>query len=124
MFMLKVADNHAPFIQKRIRGLDNCPWITGQIKREIRKAKQIYNKKLIKDHQDDSKAFWKTMKKILSGENKSSVIKNTQVDGTDESFVLTAKRLQMLLTCSLHQLSRASDNPWILVVKKEGLLML
>ena len=25
-----------PFIQKQVRGLDNCPWRTGQIKREIR----------------------------------------------------------------------------------------
>lgn len=32
---LQVADRHAPFIQKRVRGCD-CPWITGQIKREIR----------------------------------------------------------------------------------------
>ena len=96
---LQVADRHAPFIQKRVRGRD-CPWITGQIKREIRhrdfllkkarkskldedwlektvrnrvsnivrRAKQTYNKKLIKDHQDDSKTFWKTMKKILPGE--------------------------------------------------------
>ena len=110
---LQVADRHAPFIQKRVRGRD-CPWITGQIKREIRhrdfllkkarkskldedwlayrtvrnrvsnivrRAKQTYNKKLIKDHQDDSKTFWKTMKKILPGEKKSSVIKNIQVDG-------------------------------------------
>ena len=31
---LQVADRHAPFIQKRVRGRD-CPWITGQIKREM-----------------------------------------------------------------------------------------
>ncbi|KAK2558583.1 hypothetical protein P5673_018760 [Acropora cervicornis] len=99
---LQVVDRHAPFIEKRVRGRD-CPWITGQIKREIRhrdfllkkarkskldedwlayrtvrnrvlnivrRAKQIYNKKLIKDHQKDPKTFWKTMKKILPGEKK------------------------------------------------------
>lgn len=33
---LKIADRHAPFIQKWARGLDNCPWINGQIKHEIR----------------------------------------------------------------------------------------
>ena len=33
---LKVADCHVPLIQKRVRGVDNCPWLTGQIKKDIR----------------------------------------------------------------------------------------
>ena len=98
---LTVADRHAPLIQKRVRGLDNCPWMTGQIKRDIRqceyflrkarksnrdedwlayrsarnrvsntvrKAKHTYNKRLIENHQGDTRAFWRTMKKILPGE--------------------------------------------------------
>ena len=140
---LKVADRHAPFIQKRVRGLDNCPWITGQIKREIRhrdfllskarkskldedwlayrtarnrvsnavrKAKQIYNKKLIKDHQNDSKAFWKTMKKILPGEKKSSVIKNIQVDGklcTNNKKISNA--FNMFFTSAVTRLRQSLD---------------
>ena len=110
----KIADLHAPFIQNQVRGFDNCPWTTVQIKREIhhrdflfskarkskldedwlayqtarnrvsnavRKTKQTYNKtELIKDHQDDSKAFWRTMKKMLPGEKKSRSIKNIQID--------------------------------------------
>ena len=100
----KVADRHALFIQKWVRGVDNCPWMTGQIKNDIRqrdyffkkagkssrdedwlayksmrnrvtnsvkRAKQTYNKKLIDNHEDDTKAFWRTMKKIIPG-NKSS----------------------------------------------------
>lgn len=31
-----VADRHAPSITKRVRGIDNCPWMTGEIKRDIR----------------------------------------------------------------------------------------
>ena len=95
--LIKVADRHAPLIQKRVRGVDNCPWMTGQIKKHIRqrdyflkkarkssrdedwlayksmrnrltnsvkRARQTYNKKLIDNHKDDTKAFWRTMKKI------------------------------------------------------------
>ena len=28
---LQAADCHAPVIQKRVRGLDLCPWLTGEI---------------------------------------------------------------------------------------------
>ena len=28
---LKVADRNAPLIQKRVRGVDNCPWMTGSL---------------------------------------------------------------------------------------------
>lgn len=33
---LTVADRHAPLIQKRVRGYDNCPWISSKIKQAIR----------------------------------------------------------------------------------------
>ena len=95
-----MADRHAPLIQKQVRGVDNCPWMTGQIKKDIRqrdyflkkarkssrdedwlayksmrnrvtnsvkRAKQTYNKKLIDNHKDDTKAFWRTVKKIIPG---------------------------------------------------------
>ena len=99
-----MADCLAPLIQKRVRFVDNCPWMTGQIKKDIRqrdyflkkarkssrdedwlayksmrnrvtnsvkREKQTYNKNLIDNHKDDTKTFWRTMKKIISG-NKSS----------------------------------------------------
>ena len=111
---LKVADRHAPHIQKRVRGVDNCPWMTGQIKKDIsqcdyflkkakkssrdedwlayksmrnrvtnsvKRAKQTYNKKLIDNHKDDTKAFWRTMKKIIPGNKSSGGSKNVNIDG-------------------------------------------
>ena len=111
---LKVADHHAPLLQKRVRGVDNCPWMTGQIKKDIRqrdyflkkarkssrdedwlayksmrnrvtnsvkRAKQTYNKKLIDNHKDDTKAFWRTMKKIIPGNKSSGGSKNINIDG-------------------------------------------
>jgi hypothetical protein len=40
----QVADRHAPLIQKRVRGLDNCPWLTGEIKRNIRQRDHLLKK--------------------------------------------------------------------------------
>ena len=37
---------------------------------KIRKCKESYNRRVIEENSDDSKAFWKTVKKILPGENK------------------------------------------------------
>ena len=112
--LIKVADPHAPLIQKRVRGVDNCPWMTGQIKKDIRqrdyflkkarkssrdedwlayksmrnrvtnsvkRAKQTYNKKLINNHKDDTKVFWRTMKKIIPGNKSSGGSKNINIDG-------------------------------------------
>ena len=109
-----MADRHAPLIQKQVRGVDNCPWMTGQIKKDIRqrdyflkkarkssrdedwlayksmrnrvtnsvkRAKQTYKKKLIDNHKDDTKAFWRTMKKIIPGNKSSGGSKNINTDG-------------------------------------------
>ena len=111
---LNVADRHPPLIQRRVRGIDNCPWMTGQIKKDIRqrdyflkkarkssrdedwlayksmrnrvtnsvkRAKQTYNKKLLDNHKDDTKAFWRTMKKIIPGNKSSGGSKNINIDG-------------------------------------------
>ena len=95
-----MADRHAPLIQKKVRDMENCPRMTGNIKKHIRqrdyllkkarktscdedwlayksmrnwthdsvkKNKQTYNKKLVENHQEDARAFWRTMKTILPG---------------------------------------------------------
>ena len=92
----------------------NCPWMTGNIKKDIRqrdyllkkarktsrdadwlaykfmrnrvsnsvkKAKQTYNKKLIENHQEDARAFWRTMKTILPGKKKSTSSKTIDING-------------------------------------------
>ena len=123
---LKVADRHAPLIQKQVRGVDNCPWMTGQIKKDIRqrdyflkkarkssrdedwlayksmrnrvtnsvkRAKQTYNKKLIDNNKDDTKAFWRTMKKIIPGNKSSGGSKNVNIDGVLCSDVSDRKKI-------------------------------
>ena len=51
--------------------------VTNSVKRE----KQTYNKKLIDKHKDDTKAFWRTMKKIIPGKESSGGSKNIKIDG-------------------------------------------
>ena len=100
---VSVANNYAPIIQKRMRGINNCSWMNNDIKRDmwqrdyflkkahksndreswanyryyrnrvtskIKKCKESYNRRVIEENSDDSKAFWKTVKKILPGESK------------------------------------------------------
>ena len=100
---VSVANNYAPIIQKRVRGINNCPWMNNDIKRDmwqrgyflkkahksndreswanyryhrnratskIKKCKESYNRRAIEENSDDSKAFWKTVKKIFPGESK------------------------------------------------------
>jgi len=86
---IKREIHHQDFLLKKARKSkldeDRLAYQTmrNRVSNIVRRAKQtyMYNKKLIKDHQDDSKTFWKTMYKILPGEKKSSVIENIQVDG-------------------------------------------
>ena len=136
---LKVADRHAPLIQKRVRGVDNCPWMTGQIKKDIRqrdyflkkarkssrdedwlaykplrnrltnsvkRTKQTYNKKLIDNHKDDTKAFWRTMKKIIPRKKSSGGCKNINIDGVlcIVKPVIQRKLLMVLIILSLQPL--------------------
>ena len=41
----QVADRHAPLIQNRVRGLDNCPWLTSEIKRNIRQRDHLLKRR-------------------------------------------------------------------------------
>ena len=57
---LKVADRHAPLIQKRVRGVVNCPWITGQIKKDIRQ-RDYFLKKARKSSRNEDWLAYKSM---------------------------------------------------------------
>ena len=61
---LKVVDRQAPFIQKRVRGRD-CPWITGQIKREIRHPDFLL-KKARKSKLDENWLAYRTVRNRVS----------------------------------------------------------
>ena len=51
-----------------------------RVMNSVKRAKQTFNKKLIDSHKDDTKAFWRTMKKIISRNKSSGVSKNTNID--------------------------------------------
>ena len=60
---LKVADRHVPLIQKRVRGVDNCPWMTGQIKKDIRQ-RDYFLKKTRKSSRDEDWLAYKSMRNL------------------------------------------------------------
>ncbi len=41
---VSVANNHAPLIQKRVRGINNCPWMNNDIKRDMRQRDYFLKK--------------------------------------------------------------------------------
>ena len=70
---LKVADRHAPLIQKRVRGIDNCPRMTGQIKKNMRQ-RDYFLKKARKSSRDEDCLAYKSMRNPVTnsvkGQNK------------------------------------------------------
>lgn len=85
----------------------------------VKKAKQTYNKKLIDNHKDDTKAFWRTMK-IIPGEKSSAGFKNIHIDGelcSDGKKIVNGFNKFSLQP--LYALSRLSV---VLLLKKEGLI--
>ena len=94
---VSVADRHAPIIQRRVRGIDNCLWLNKEIKSVMRQRDYFHSKarktndsedwpsyrchrnsvsnaikkrqrRLIYKSENDHKAFWRTIKKVLLGE--------------------------------------------------------
>ena len=52
-----------------------------RVTNSVKRAKKTYSKKLIDNRKDDTKAFWRTMKKIIPGKKISGGSKNTNIDG-------------------------------------------
>ena len=51
---------HAPLIQKNVRGIDNCPWMTSSIKKNIRQRDHLL-KKARKTSLDEDWLAYKSM---------------------------------------------------------------
>ena len=41
---VSVADRHAPIIQRRVRGIDNCPWVNKEMKSVMRQRDYFHSK--------------------------------------------------------------------------------
>ena len=88
---LKVADRHAPLIQKRVRGVDNCPWMTGQIKKDIRQ-RDYFLKKARKSSRDQDWLAYKSMRNRLT--NSQTLYENYL---TANSFLIFTITLSLVL---------------------------
>ena len=83
---LEVADRHAPLIQKTVRGLNSCPWITGNIKKDIRQRDYLL-KKARKTSRDEDWLAYKSIRNRVSNSIKKAkqtynkkLIENNQGD--------------------------------------------
>ena len=50
---VSVADRHAPIIQRRVRGIDNCPWLNKDIKLVMRQRDYFHSKARKTNHSED-----------------------------------------------------------------------
>ena len=41
---VSIANRHAPVIQKQVRGIDNCPWLSRDIKHDMRQQDYLVKK--------------------------------------------------------------------------------
>ena len=62
-----VAGHHAPIIQKRVRGIDNCPWLNKNIKLNMRQRDYFLGKARKTNHSED----WSNYKFPVSPPNDS-----------------------------------------------------
>ena len=98
---VSVADRHA-IIQRRVRGIDNCPWLNKEIKQVMRQRDYFHSKarktndcedwpsyrchrnsvsnaikkrqrRLIDESGNDHKAFWRTIKKGFTWRKKGCI---------------------------------------------------
>ena len=100
----EVSDWHAPFIQKRIRGIDNCPWIARNIKvdmwpkdwsnyrclrnqvtNKLRKANTVITWNLWKTAKMIQRPSGKQFKKIVPGTMTKSSVPTMNIDGKPTS---------------------------------------
>ena len=88
---LKVTDRHAPLIQRRIRGVDNCPWMTGQIKKDIRQ-RDYFLKKARKSSRDEDWLAYKSMRNRVT--NSQTLYENYL---TANSFLIFTITLSLVL---------------------------
>lgn len=85
------------FHKKATKGNTSEDWANychfcNRVTKETRSAKASYNKQLIKASGGDHRSFWRTMKKILSGEKKATSpnIKINAIVSSDKQCIANA----------------------------------
>lgn len=127
-------DRHAPMIQKKVKGVNyparqqrDCvlqkprrtykemDWSTFRRLRNARSAKANYNRNLIQENIDESKSFWRAVKRILPNDKKlKQSVFSIKIDGnlkTDKNAI-KCQKCHVLITSS-PQLSRPSVTSYL-----------
>ena len=95
---LKVANRHSPhYIQKKVRGLDNCPWMTGDIKKNIRQRDYLLKKARKTSHNEDWLAYKLMRNRVTNSIKKAKQTYNKKLienhQGDAKAFWRTMKSI-------------------------------
>ena len=66
-----IADRHAPLTQRRVRGIDNCPWLNKSIKVTMRQ-RDYFHKKAIKSNASEHWANYRHFRNRVTKEIRSA----------------------------------------------------
>ena len=86
----------APLIQKRVRGVDNCPWMTGQIKKDIRQ-RDYFLKKARKSSRDEDWLAYKSMRNRVT--NSQTLYENYLTANSFLIFTITLSFVLNINSC-------------------------
>jgi len=81
--LVMVADRHAPVIQKRVRGVDNCPWLNGSIKVNMRQHDYFLRKARTTNHSEDWARYRRFRNRVTNDIKKAKAAYNRRL--IDES---------------------------------------
>ena len=63
---VSVADRHAPIIQRRVRGIDNCPWLNKEIKSVMRRRYYFHSRARKTNNSEDWPSYLCHRNRVLN----------------------------------------------------------
>jgi len=68
---IAIADRHAPLTQRRVRGIDNCPWLNKSIKATMRQ-RDYFHKRALKSNTSEDWASYRRFRNRVTNEIRSA----------------------------------------------------
>ena len=68
---ITIADRHAPLTQRRVRGIDNCPWLNNSIKATMRQ-RDYFHKRALKSNTSQDWASYRHFRNRVTNEIRSA----------------------------------------------------
>ena len=69
---ITIADRHAPLTQRRVRGIDNCPWLNKSIKATMRQRDYLHKSRALKSNSSEDWASYRRFRNRVTNEIRSA----------------------------------------------------